>query len=240
MKKLRFGGSLIEPQVRMLSEIKEVVYDLEWLGNSSDTELYYMYRDLALNGQDRGLMKGMDLRYDITVIPPGMLGREYVKTMGHYHPPIPGTKLSYTEIYEVLEGRAHYLLQRLEDEGITDVILIEAVEGDKVIIPPNYGHITINPSGKVLKMANFVSSKFSSVYEPIKERHGGAYFELVDGFRRNEYYAHVPELRRVKARDLSEFGFTRSDEMYYTLRSDPAKLGFLNKPQDQQWIFNLY
>lgn len=240
MKELRFGDSLIKPQVRMLGEIKEVVYDREWLSNSSDMELYYMYRDLALNKDDRELMNRLNLRYDITLIPPGMLGREYVKTMGHYHPNIPGTGLSYTEVYEVLAGRAHYLLQRLEGERITDVILIEAVEGDKVIIPPNYGHITINPSREELKMANFVSSKFSSVYEPIKERHGGAYFELVDGFKRNEYYGHVPELRMVKARDLHKFGFTRSDEMYYTLRSDPAKLGFLNKPQDQQWLFNLY
>ncbi len=239
MRKLRFGDSLIEPQVRMLSDMKDVIYDQEWLRNSRDMELYYMYRDLALDENDREIMRRENLRYDITIIPPRILGKEYIKTMGHYHPPIQGTNFSYTEIYEVLEGRAHYLLQRLENGKITDVILIEVERGDKVIIPPNYGHITINPSKKELKMANLVSDKFSSIYEPIKEKKGGAYFELIDGFKRNENYEYVPELRKVKARDLSEFGFERSEEIYFMIR-DQKKLEFLNKPQDHPWLFELY
>ena len=43
-----------------------------------------------------------------------MLGSEYVKTVGHYHPPVPGTDVSYPEIYQVLDGSATYLLQKVE------------------------------------------------------------------------------------------------------------------------------
>jgi glucose-6-phosphate isomerase len=158
---LRFGDNIIEPDIRMLSDMQEVVYDRTWLENSSDIELYYMYRDLALDDTDRRILRNANLRYDITMIPPRRLGKEFVKTAGHYHPKVSGTDLSYTEIYEVLEGEAHYLLQKLEKNKITDAVLIKAVKGDKVVIPPDYGHVTINPSEKELRMANLVSDRFS-------------------------------------------------------------------------------
>ncbi len=143
MKELLFGNTKVAPDVRRLSNMKEVVYDREFLAKSKDIDLYYMYRDLALSRKDREAMQSEDLRYDITIIPPRMLGTEYVKTLGHYHPIVPGTTLSYTELYEVLEGEAHYLLQKEEKGKITDVVLVKAGKGDKVIMSPNYGHVTI-------------------------------------------------------------------------------------------------
>ena len=95
-------------------------------------------------------LREQNIRYDITIIPPGMLGREYIKTAGHYHPLVPGGSVTYPELYEVLEGEALYLLQR---QDLGDVVAINASAGDKVLVPPNYGHITINGSNKKLKMA---------------------------------------------------------------------------------------
>ncbi|MHC1624410.1 MAG: glucose-6-phosphate isomerase family protein, partial [Methermicoccaceae archaeon] len=112
-------------------------------------EIYYMFRDLYLSRKDRDTLIDHNLRYDITIIPPAMLGCEYVKTAGHYHPNVPGTDVSYTELYEVLSGEGTYLLQRRQGEQDTeleDVIVVKASEGDKVLIPPGYGHITINAS----------------------------------------------------------------------------------------------
>jgi glucose-6-phosphate isomerase len=229
---LRFGDNIIEPDIRMLSDMQEVVYDRTWLENSSDIELYYMYRDLALDDTDRRILRNANLRYDITMIPPRRLGKEFVKTAGHYHPKVSGTDLSYTEIYEVLEGEAHYLLQKLEKNKITDAVLIKAVKGDKVVIPPDYGHVTINPSEKELRMANLVSDRFSSVYKQFKEKGGGAYFELSDGgFVRNSNYKKLPDLRFLKAKNLRKFGIEKKRWMYGLIK-EPEKLGFLNKPQD--------
>jgi|GEM_PF-2282682 glucose-6-phosphate isomerase len=43
------------------------------------------------------------------------MGLEFVKTCGHYHPPVnPKLRYTYPEMYEVLEGDAHYLLQCAE------------------------------------------------------------------------------------------------------------------------------
>ncbi len=232
-----FDLRAIKPNVRKLSGMREVIYDREWLKKTSNIELYYMYRDLALTDNDRNAMKEKNLRYDITVIPPLNLGKEFVKTAGHYHPLVPGTKLSYPEVYEVLDGRAHYLLQKVEGNRVLDVVLIDAKKRDKVLIPPDYGHITINPSNETLKMANWISDAFESVYEPIEKMHGGAYFELTNGkFVKNTAYKKIPELRKIKPAEVPEFGLLKNKNMY-GLVGNLEKLDFLNNPQSYKKIF---
>ena len=237
MMRLEFGAKIAEPHVRRVDDMKDVIYDKMWLKNAENLDLYYMYRDLSLSRRDEAIIKKNGLRYDITIILPRVLGVEYVKTAGHYHPPVPGAKLSYVEVYEVLEGEAHYLLQKCQDNDVMDVVLIKAERGDKVIIPPDYGHVTINPSNKELRMCNWVARDFSSIYEPIKEKGGAAYFELVTRFVKNENYRNVPELRFLGSTNFSEVGLRKNKEMYGLIREDPTLLEFLTKPQDYEWLF---
>ena len=215
----------------------EVVYDKEFLATADmDMELYYMFRDVSRDEEDAKEIKQRGLRYDITIIPPNTLGSEFVKTAGHYHPYLQASNLTYPEIYEILEGEAHYLLQRREEadgvERITDVIVVKAKSGDKVLIPPNYGHVTINPGESTLKMANWVARAFSSIYDPIKRRGGAAYFELITGaFIQNERYEEVPDIRYLTPSDLQIRGVgLRTDLAMYELLREPEKLAFLIKP----------
>jgi glucose-6-phosphate isomerase len=182
-------------------------------------------------------MKEFGLRYDITVIPPAKLGKEYVKTAGHYHPKAPKADVSYTEIYQVLEGSATYLLQKAGRKGrILDVAVVEAEKGDIVFVPPDYGHITINGSEKVLKMANWVCRDFSSLYESVKQLGGGAYFLLENEFVRNPNYAYVPEIRWLEPTTARKFGLSKGEDMY-TLVENLQVLRFLKEPQIVADIF---
>ena len=231
---LKFGGRTFFPDVRKLGDMKEVVLDKRFLASANmDMELYYMFREVSKNEEDEKRIKERELRYDITIIPPNRLGAEFVKTAGHYHPLLPGSQMTYPEMYEVLEGEAHYLLQRKDEkrgtEKITDVIVVKAKEGDKVIIPPNYGHVTINPSETTLKMANWVARTFSSIYEPIRVKGGAAYFELTNGeFIKNEKYGAVPDIRFLKPEDtwIKQIKLNYEVAMYELLR-EPEKLQFL-------------
>jgi len=235
---LKFGERTFFPTVRKLKEMKEVVFDKSFLKHANmDMELYFMFREVSKNKEDAREMEEKGLRYDITIIPSNKLGLEFVKTAGHYHPFLSGSKITYPEVYEVLEGEAHYLLQRIGGEGgtekITDVVVVKAKRGDKVIIPPNYGHVTINPSMVTLKMANWVARAFSSIYEPMKKRGGAAYFELTTGeFVKNEKYEDVPSIRFLKPSDIEkEVGLSmgKEEEMYELIR-EPEKLAFLTNP----------
>ncbi|HWQ18282.1 MAG TPA: glucose-6-phosphate isomerase family protein [Methanotrichaceae archaeon] len=236
MMELEFGGKTKEPEVRWLSDMADVIYDRKWMATAQNFELYYMYRDLYLSRADRDKLMDQGLRYDITIIPPHMLGCEYVKTAGHYHPRAPGAEVSYPELYEVLEGEALYLLQKRD---MSDVVVINASAGDKVMVPPDYGHITINWSNKHLKMSNFVARDFSSLYEPIKEKAGGAYYYTTEGWIKNDHYAQVPKLRRIEAPDsakLKRLGLTRSREMYPLLK-EADRLDYLVHPGDHLDLF---
>jgi glucose-6-phosphate isomerase, archaeal len=175
---------LENPDIRYLYSLNKVIYDREWLKSSPNIELYYMYRDLKSDG---------NLRYDITIIPAKMLGQEYNKTKGHYHPG------NYGETYTVLEGKAIYLMQKIKEDEIEDIYAVEAEKGESIIIPPRYGHITINPGKEDLKMSNWVCSDFSSIYEPIEEKGGAGYFYTNNGWIKNEKYKNTPPLRFEKS-----------------------------------------
>ncbi len=232
MDVLEVGGRKFEGSVRKAFDLKPVLAFPQSL--QEDFDAYYMFRDVYYSRQDREKILEKNLRYDITVIPPNSIGGEYIKTYGHYHPEVE-KGLSYTEVYEVLEGTALYLLQKEENDEVTDVVVVEASQGDKVLIPPNYGHVTINPSNKLLKMANWVHRGFDSDYKPFEKRRGASYYFTHDGWIKNEAYSEAPSLRFAQPNSKS-LGLKRSEEMYKLVKN-LNKLEFLWKPSQHKQLF---
>jgi glucose-6-phosphate isomerase len=193
-----------------------------------------MYRDLAKSDADRHWLHSHNLRYDLTVIPPRDLCGERVKTKGHYHPKNP-TGIGYPEVYEVLEGKAHYLLQ---SRNLDDVVLISAGAGDVVVIPPDYGHITINPSpDETLAMANLVSTSFESEYADYETFHGAAYFELSTGeLIKNTHYPKIPPVRQIR-RKTGHGDHPITQGPLYNVIGDAGVIEFLNHPEKYAPVF---
>jgi len=231
----------IQPKIRHLSEMKEVLFNKEFAEISSDSELYYMYRDLSENEQDKDKMKKHKLRYDITVINPVMLGQEYNKTAGHDHPIVSNTKITYPELYEVLEGKAIFFMQDSKENSIKDVYAIKANKGDKVIVPPNYEHIIINASNEKLKTANWVCDDFSeNIYEPFKNRQGFSYYALKSNSGKiewveNKNYSNIPELKFLSPNLWLERFDIDKNKNIYNLINNLNKLDFLKNPQNYNW-----
>jgi glucose-6-phosphate isomerase, archaeal len=237
---LKFGEQLVEPNVRRLYDLRDVAFDTAWFEDAADCDAYYMYRDLSLTEDDADMIKRHQLRYDITIIPPLQMGLELVKTYGHYHPRVnEKLSLTYPEVYEVLDGDAHYLLQRAKNEhSVDEALLVKATKGDKVIIPPNYGHVTINPSEKTLKMANWVCRSFESLYESYTQLHGGAYYELINGrLLRNRAYDNVPEVRIAYPKEVPEQELMKRKPMYELIK-EPYLLEFLTAPEQHTALFD--
>jgi len=187
-----------------------------------------MFRDIAINAEDRNLLKSQGIRYDITEIPPGFLNSEYIKTLGHYHPASPDG-VSYPEVYQVLKGKAHYLLQKSD---LSDILLITAGEGDIVVIPPGYGHVTINPGVDSLCMANVVSDRFESDYGPFLTYHGAGYFEETSGkMIQNKNYPVLPNIRTLSKEMVERHKDWIGSDIYYQIRK-PDYYRFLNHPRD--------
>lgn len=180
------------------------------------------------------------IRYDITEIPRGNINGEFRKTFGHYH------KTQLPEIYEVLEGRAFFLLQKFsEDPAIIDEAYIaEASKGEKIIIPPNFGHLAINIGDHELVLANWIGlSEYD--YEIYRNLGGGCYYVLDKGatieFEKNKKYASVPSLKKLKLKkNLPEFGFEKNKEQsILDLKKSPEKLEWLINPEKYKELLTI-
>ena len=221
------------PAVRTIAEMQDVLADKSV---SSPKELYFMYRDVYCARDNEAIRKNR-MRFDVTVIKSGMLGGEFMKTAGHYHPG------SYPELYEVVYGEALCLQQRA-DKGdpkkIREVIAVKAKQGQKIICLPNFGHILINASDKPLITSNWVSSEFSSEYELYKKGQGAAYYAFGDkgkiSWRKNSFYTELPEIKFLTPSDnIKEFGLSTGAPMYSLVNGGLGRIDFLNHPEKYKY-----
>lgn len=249
---LTFGKDIefSPPAVRTIRQMHDVLWDRNI---KKPRELYYMYRDVH-RFSDKPILDKHNLRYDVTLIKPFLLGEEFMKTAGHYHAD------NYGELYEVLFGRCFCLLQRpsLRDHRVMEeVVFVEAIAGQKIVIPPGFGHILINPGPDYLVTSNWVSSRFQSRYDLYKEARGAAYFvtvsdagaqvtpvlEIKATIIKNTHFTKLADVKFAKpAKQVRAFGLVQDKPMYNFIIEDPGKLDFLNHPLDYEYddvfIFN--
>lgn len=223
-------------------------------GIKKDEVFYTVYRNLeVIDGK---------IRYDVTEIPARPAGgpagprgeNECRKTFGHYHkkPPASPSQGGLPEIYEVLEGRAFFLLQlpaSPEDQSnIKEAYIAEASAGEKAIIPPEFGHLTINVGESTLVLANWIGlSEYD--YDAYKKYRGGCYYVLDKGanieFEKNKNYSHVPELKKLKLKkNLPELGLEKDNpQPILNLKNTPKKMDWLSNPENYKELLtieNLY
>ncbi|MBC7126798.1 MAG: glucose-6-phosphate isomerase [Candidatus Methanosuratus sp.] len=224
---LRLNGTPLKGEPRLLRDLKPVLRNPGFVTDkNSGKVLYMMYRSVVVDPMHTEIFRMHSVRFDLTVMDYCLLDREPNKTLGHVHPEaMPG--LSYPELYQVLHGRAIYLLQRLQGSSgrVSDFLVVEAGPGDAVLIPPNYGHVTVNVGGCPLVMANLVSTRFSSNYGPYKELRGASYYLLENGvLEPNPNYPAPPEPIR------SDVKYPVSKDIYTDFICCPKSYSFLNDP----------
>lgn len=174
-------------------KMKEVLMDPSAYGPEIH---YYMIR----GGKDKK---------NITVWETGTVGKEYIKTYGHYHVG------DLDETYWVIYGEGIVLLQTRKkdqngkpiDDEIETFKAINVKAGDHIFIPSETGHLVANIGKTWLVTAddspvNFeeadpVSLPGHADYEPIKKLQGFAYYVVEKNGQptliKNPKYKLVPE-----------------------------------------------
>lgn len=200
----------------------------------SDLKTLYFGARYMEKAIDEELIKKHDLMVDATVINPGKVGEEFVKTVGHYHGIIPGLIISYPEVYEAVSGQFEYLLQSTPDsEGKVDVIWVLAEAGEKVIMPPNWGHVSMNVGNEpalevdVQKRDNPDASNYSL----FKDNQGGAFYRTENGLEANANYK-INSVRIVRPIEKPEWGIVKNKPLYQSVIENPDKFDFLVHPQN--------
>ncbi|MEM4335969.1 MAG: glucose-6-phosphate isomerase family protein [Candidatus Anstonellales archaeon] len=210
-------GKFMKYEARKISEMNDVLYSFEAF--SEDYPVYFMYR---------GIVVKSGIRYDLTLIPNKVFGEEFIKTYGHYHP-IAENNLTYPEVYQVLYGEAIFLLQGKNRDGSVNVIKVRAKKGDVVLIPPNFGHVTINAYYTPLLLANLLADGFRAEYEEYRENHGAALYYTTGGWIPNGNYV-VRGIKEYKPEEINEQFNFRSADLLNEFFATPEKFEFLKRP----------
>ena len=155
---------------------------------------------------------GEDLR-NITIWEPGKVGKEYIKTYGHYHVG------AISETYWIIYGEGITIAQKrvvgsigedINDE-IEDIRIVKVKEGEAVYMPKGWAHAAVNIGKTFFVTADDSTVNFEDVdpsslpghadYEPIKKMRGMAYYIVEENGEptlvKNPTYKKVPEAKIV-------------------------------------------
>lgn len=195
--------------------------------------LYYIYRNVSLL-KDSRIFKLEGIRYDLTLIFPNNIGREVIHTIGHFHKKS-RDGITYPEIYQVIRGQAIFILQSKDARKFYYVL---TKTNDKIIIPPGFGHITVNKSNSPLIIANlFTNKKNVSDYSVFKKHHGPKYYPIQTNknikFEKNRNYNTKIGCKAIKIipKIPNKFIERKSNTIYEDFIKNPHSFEFLTKPR---------
>ena len=230
---LILGEGLNNPSycVRRLHDLKDV-----WANPIvEEDQVIYRYTSALHFQEDAPVWKKANVAYGIVIFVPGTFSGEYVKSSGQFHPPVQPCNMGTPEVYTVLSGVGHFLLQKASPpfEKIEDAVLVEVQEGETFIVPPDYGHLQINPGPEPLVFSYAVMDGMKGCYDPFKQRKGAIYYEMAkDGGTRvfNTNYPDRLPLTVLKAGDLCQLPELNDKVTYQAIRNRLPELPFLTDP----------
>jgi len=228
-----FGDDLNTPDftVRRLQDLNKV-----WAKPIGEENriLYQVTSGLWLNG-DETLWTEANIIYGIVMFSSGSVGGEFIKSSGQYHPICAKNTMATPEIYTVLKGIGHFLLQKATPpyEVVEDAVLVEVHEGETFVVPPDYGHLQINPENNLLIFSYAVMDGMKGVYEPFRKRKGAIYYEMAEGPERyvfNTNYTRRIPLRFIRAGAICQLPYLNEEVTYQKIRDNLYELHFLTDP----------
>jgi len=157
-------------------------------------ELYRVYKEVR-KIEDKELWE--EVCFDIIVIKPGKIGKEYVKTRGYYRT-IAENGYRFPEILQIVEGYAEVLLQQPSEkhEKVKEAILVRMQKMEILAVSSNYGVTIINPSNKNAVIARIRAKEAKEITKDFEETRGGCYYGMEGGkWEFNENYEEIPNLR---------------------------------------------
>jgi glucose-6-phosphate isomerase len=172
----RTGVDLPEPGYRRVRDLLPVLAQPAVGSDHADEIVYLTYRNVRRT--DDRWMDAHGLRYDLIVTLPGRIGEELNKTAGHYHNDA-GDGVSFPEIYDVVRGQAAFVLQySAGSDDVGDVRILNCQTGNRIVIPPDWGHVTVNTGIEPLVVADLVAISSRNLYEAYQQRQGAAVYLL--------------------------------------------------------------
>lgn len=158
---------------RSHDKMREVLLD----PNAEGPDVHYW---MIRGGRDKG---------NITVWESGLVGREYIKTYGHYHVD------DLPETYWFLGGEGIAVLQKKAGDGsnpskLEEVKIVPVKAGDRLDLPAGWGHLMVNTgegfmvstdNSPVAGVGDSASMPQHADYTEVQQMKGFAYYIVDEG-----------------------------------------------------------
>lgn len=218
------------PEIRTLDQIRASLRDPDCDGPD---RVYAIAMDVA-RLQDRQELEKRMLLFGVVTYAAGQLGDEPIRSQGHIHRISQHSGWSPPELYEIWQGKAIIYMQEYVEDDPGRCFAVLAGPGEKVLVPPGWGHATISASpDEALTFGAWCDREYGFEYEAVRAHKGLAWYPLVQDnniiWQHNAHY--VPgRLQVIAPRKYTEFGIT-DEPVYQQFITDPARFQFISKPE---------
>ncbi|MEG6025043.1 glucose-6-phosphate isomerase family protein [Enterobacter hormaechei] len=225
------------PEIRTLDQIRPSLRNPDCEGPE---QVYAIAMDVARLADRPELEKRM-LLFGVVTYAAGTLGDEPVRSQGHVHRISQHSGWSPPELYEIWQGKAIIYMQEYVDDDPGRCFAVLAGPGEKVLVPPRWGHATISASpNEPLTFGAWCDREYGFEYEAVRARKGLAWYPLVQGnhivWQHNSHY-RPGRLQMITPRSYPEFGITDAP-VYQQFIDDPARFQFISRPDKVAELWN--
>ena len=204
--------------------------------------LAYSFYSIIILAKDKQLFEHYGYTNGVTILQAGVINGECIKNSGHFHIAAEGHRYPNTEVYEILFGKAVFLLQKSRnfmkhDEEIIldDCKMVFLSQGEKIIVPPFYAHCAVNVGEGPMVFGN-LAAPCELDYSPITAHHGFfTYVMKAAGelkFINNTHYKQVPACTKVKTAENLPLGIDFNRSLYECFVANPDTFRYLDHPDD--------
>ncbi|MGL5722422.1 MAG: glucose-6-phosphate isomerase family protein [Brevinema sp.] len=235
-----YGEGVFGPieEQRSLESIRQSLLDPKCSGPEI---VYSIAMDVGCH-KDRQILIDKNLLYGSVIYNQGRLGDEPIRSQGHVHAVSQSCGMSTPELYEIWQGKAIIYMQ----ENVTDdpgrCFAVIANPGDKVLVPPSWGHMTISADSEVpLVFGAWCVRDFGFDYKGVREHNGLAWFPVWKDdsivWRRNPSYRESVLVEK-SPRTYSEFSLDPTISIYKEFERNGDIVDFIARPSLKQDLWN--
>lgn len=229
----RYGEGTFGPEVevRHLDDVRRSLMDPNCEG---PRDLYAIAMDVGRKEELDAMLK-RDLLFATCNYNFGTMGQEPVRSQGHIHAVSASCGASTCELYEIWEGTAIIYMQESCKDNPGRCFAVTAKAGDVVIVPPYWGHQTVNADiHHPMVFGAWCVRDYGFDYDDVRAHHGLAYYPIVkDGvvrWQKNDHYEPCTLIEKAP-RLYTDFGIEPGKPLYQQFIEDPDRMLFVSKPQ---------
>jgi oxalate decarboxylase/phosphoglucose isomerase-like protein (cupin superfamily) len=195
--------------------------------------VYIEYRRMFSKNDEKKFNEN-NLKHNLLIIPPNLLGIEFAKTHCYTSPHKEESHMAcilecvYGVMTVVLQARKPRVIAE-DPAEVFEVGILKAKRGEKVVIPSGYDFTIVNTRSQVSVISKIFMCDYRLDYRTIQKEQGLAYYVIRKNARQenviNPKYRFVPKLnKKVKPADLmKKYKIDQKTSLYQQALKNPKK-----------------